>query len=63
MVRKLGTGQGIELIQGKQLLVGIAPDNGPHCPVIYPAARQLQRVASGVPLPVIMQYYKKMRVA
>jgi hypothetical protein len=63
MVRKLGTGQGIELIHRKQLLVGIGPDNDSHCPVIYPAARQLQRVASGVPLPVLMQHYKKMRVA
>ncbi|MHC4346685.1 MAG: LamG domain-containing protein [Planctomycetota bacterium] len=63
MVRKLGTGQGIELMQGKQLLVGIAPDNGSHCPVRYPAAGQLQRVASGIPLAIIMQHYKKTRVA
>jgi hypothetical protein len=63
MVRKLGTGQSIELIQGKQLLVGIAPDNGVHCPVRYPAARQLHSVQLGVPLPIIMQHHKKMRVA
>jgi len=63
MVRRLETGQSIELIQSKQLLVGIAPDNGGHCPVIYPAAGQLHGVASGAPLAIIMQHYKKMRVA
>jgi len=61
MVRKLGTGQGIELIQRKQLLVGIEPDNGPHCPIIYPAALQLASLRP--PLAVIMENYKKMRVA
>jgi hypothetical protein len=63
MVRALGTGQSIELVQGKQLLVGIAPANGGHCPVMYPPAKQFQGVAARAPLPVIAQHYKKMRVA
>ncbi|MHC4156506.1 MAG: LamG domain-containing protein [Planctomycetota bacterium] len=50
-----------EKVGGYNMIGYNTPTVARHPPIVYPSA--VQRVASGVPLPIIMQHYQKTRVA